>query len=242
MRGLVLAASVALALAAAPAMAQTSKPPSPAPGSAALMDPTAQSSYAFGLNLGTNLRQAGVSIDPALLAKGLQDALSGAKPALTGDEVSQALMRLQAQVKAGRAQQAALAAQTNKTQGEAFLKDNQGKPGIITLPSGLQYEVLTRGTGPKPRSTDSVVCNYTGRLLDGTEFDSSARHGGPATLQVDGVIKGWTEALQLMPTGSKWRIFVPSNLAYGAQGAGQDIGPNATLVFEIELLSVQPGG
>jgi FKBP-type peptidyl-prolyl cis-trans isomerase FklB len=242
MRALALALPVVLALAAAaPALSQPSKPSSPAPGSAALKDPTAQSSYAFGLNLGANLRRAGVSVDPALLAKGLQDALSGATPALTDDEVHQALMRLQAQVQAGRAQQAAQAAETNKTEGQAFLKANQSKPGIVTLPSGLEYQVLTQGTGPKPKATDSVICNYTGTLLDGTQFDSSARHGGPATFPVEGVIKGWTEALQLMPAGSKWRIFVPSDLAYGPQGAGQDIGPNAVLVFEIELVSVQPG-
>jgi len=241
MRGLVLALPLALAL-SGPVLAQPAKTPPSAAGAAALKDPTAQTSYALGLNFGASLKKDGVAVDPAMLAKGVQDALSGATPALTDDEIRQALTKLQAQVQAARQQQTVDAAAANKAQGDAFLKANGAKPGVITLPSGLEYQVLTTGTGPKPSPTDSVVCNYVGTLLDGTEFDSSASHGGPATFPVGGVIKGWTEALQLMPVGSKWRIFVPSDLAYGENGAGQAIGPNAVLVFEIELLSIQPGG
>jgi FKBP-type peptidyl-prolyl cis-trans isomerase FklB len=132
----------------------------------------------------------------------------------------------------------AAAAEANKTQGEAFLKTNGAKPGVVTLPSGLQYQILTAGKGPKPTSSDTVMCNYRGTLIDGTEFDASAQHGGPASLPVSGVIPGWTEALQLMPVGSKWRLFVPADLAYGERGAGGDIGPNAALIFDIELLSI----
>jgi FKBP-type peptidyl-prolyl cis-trans isomerase FklB len=131
------------------------------------------------------------------------------------------------------------AGETNKKQGDAFLAANKGKEGVVTLPSGLQYKILSAGTGPKPATSDSVVCNYRGTLIDGTEFDSSYKRGQPATFPVGGVIKGWTEALQLMPVGSKWQLFVPSELAYGERGTGADIGPNAVLIFEVELLSIQ---
>jgi FKBP-type peptidyl-prolyl cis-trans isomerase FklB len=128
---------------------------------------------------------------------------------------------------------------TNKQAGDAFLAANKSKEGVVTLPSGLQYKILKAGTGPKPTVSDSVVCNYRGTLLDGKEFDSSYKRGQPATFPVGRVIKGWTEALQLMPVGSKWQLFIPSDLAYGASGAGGDIGPNATLIFEVELISIQ---
>ena len=128
---------------------------------------------------------------------------------------------------------------SNKKEGEDFLAANKSKEGVVTLPSGLQYKVLKEGTGPKPSPTDSVVCNYRGTLINGTEFDSSYKRGQPATFPVNGVIKGWTEALQLMPVGSKWQLFIPPDLAYGQRGAGADIGPNATLIFEVELLSIQ---
>jgi FKBP-type peptidyl-prolyl cis-trans isomerase FklB len=128
----------------------------------------------------------------------------------------------------------------NKKEGDAFLAANKGKDGVVVLPSGLQYKIITAGTGPKPAATDSVICNYRGTLIDGKEFDSSYKRGQPATFPVSGVIKGWTEALQLMPVGSKWQLFVPADLAYGDRGAGADIGPGATLIFEVELVSIQP--
>jgi FKBP-type peptidyl-prolyl cis-trans isomerase FklB len=131
------------------------------------------------------------------------------------------------------------AGQANKQQGLAFLEANKAKGGVVVLPNGLQYKVLQEGTGPKPAATDQVVCNYRGTLLDGTEFDSSYKRGQPATFPVSGVIKGWTEALQLMPVGSKWQLFIPADLAYGEHGAGAQIGPNATLIFEVELLSIK---
>ncbi len=137
---------------------------------------------------------------------------------------------------AEKAQSAGLA---NKKEGEAFLAANKTKDGVVTLPSGVQYKILTAGTGPKPTASDTVVCNYKGTLIDGKEFDSSYKRGQPATFPVGGVIKGWTEVLQLMPVGSKWQVVIPSEFAYGAQGAGADIGPDATLIFDIELISIQ---
>lgn len=132
-----------------------------------------------------------------------------------------------------------LAGEANKKEGEAFLAANKAKEGVVTLPSGLQYKILKEGTGPKPAASDSVICNYRGTLLNNTEFDSSYKRGEPATFPVGQVIHGWTEALQLMPVGSKWQLFIPAELAYGPRGAGPDIGPNATLIFEVELLSIQ---
>ena len=133
----------------------------------------------------------------------------------------------------------AAAGEANKKQGDAFMAANKTKEGVVTLPDGLQYKILTAGTGPKPLATDTVICNYKGTLIDGSEFDSSYKRGQPATFPVGGVIKGWTEALQLMPVGSKWQLFIPSDLAYGDRGQGP-IGPNATLIFEVELVSIQP--
>jgi FKBP-type peptidyl-prolyl cis-trans isomerase FklB len=219
-----------VAIGAAPAFAQDSSA-RPAPTQA-------QTSYALGLNMGSGLRANGVAIDPEAFLKGVQDAIADRKPALSPDEMKAALSQLQADVQAYRVQKLAQAAAANKAQGEAFLKANGAKPGVTTLPSGLQYQVLTAGAGSKPKPSDTVLCNYRGVLIDGTEFDSSASHGGPANLRVDSVIAGWSEALQLMPTGSKWRLFVPSALAYGERGAGDDIGPDATLIFDIELLSI----
>jgi FKBP-type peptidyl-prolyl cis-trans isomerase FklB len=225
-----------------PAAAQDAKaPPSSAAPAAlpdSLKDPQAQVSYAIGLNIGAGLKRDSIKIDPAVVTQGVKDALAGA-PLMTEDQMRAVLTKLQADVQAARAEKAAHAAETNKAEGEAFLKANAAKPGVMTLPSGLQYEILTAGKGVKPEATQVVLCNYRGTLLDGTEFDSSYKRGAPDTFPVSGVIKGWTEALQRMPIGSKWRIYVPANLAYGAKGAGPDIGPNAVLIFDIELLAVQ---
>lgn len=196
-------------------------------------------SYALGLNVGTNLHRQSVDIDPAILARGLQDGLAGNKPLLTEEEARTLLMQLQDDMRKKQAEKAQQVGGANKTEGEAFLAANKTKEGVITLPSGLQYKILKAGTGAKPSATDSVVCNYRGTLINGTEFDSSYKRGEPATFPVSGVIKGWTEALQLMPVGSKWQLFVPSDLAYGDRGAGADIGPNATLIFEVEMISIQ---
>jgi FKBP-type peptidyl-prolyl cis-trans isomerase FklB len=196
-------------------------------------------SYAIGVNVGRSLQQQPIDLDPNIVAEGMKDTLSGAKPALTEDEVKALLTELQGEL---RAKQEAMMQQMsgmNKKEGDAFLAANKGKEGVVALPSGLQYKILTRGSGAKPTASDTVVCNYRGTLVNGKEFDSSYRRGQPATFPVGGVIKGWTEALQLMPVGSKWQLFVPSDLAYGERGAGPDIGPGATLIFDVELVSIQ---
>jgi FKBP-type peptidyl-prolyl cis-trans isomerase len=159
--------------------------------------------------------------------------MSGAKTRLTEDQAKAVLIEVQEET-------IREAAAKNKSEGETFLAANKSKEGVVTLPSGLQYKILTAGTGPKPTASDTVVCNYRGTLINGTEFDNSSKHGQPATFTVGKVIKGWTEALQLMPVGSKWQLFIPSSLAYGEPGQPRGgIGPNSTLIFEVELLSVQ---
>jgi FKBP-type peptidyl-prolyl cis-trans isomerase len=198
-----------------------------------------KASYALGMNFGTGLRKQSIDIDPAILARGLRDSFSNGKTLLTEDEAKAVLTLLQSDVRKRQQELAQQLGEANKKQGLEFLEANKTKDGVVTLPSGLQYKVLQEGTGPKPAPTDTVVCNYRGALLDSTEFDSSYKRGQPATFPVTGVIKGWTEALQLMPVGSKWQLFIPSALAYGEHGAGGQIGPNATLIFEVELLSIQ---
>jgi FKBP-type peptidyl-prolyl cis-trans isomerase FklB len=191
------------------------------------------------MKMGANLQKQSVPVDPAILARGLRDGLAGGKTLLTDDEAQAALKAMQDDLRAKQQAKIQEAAGANKKEGEAFLADNKAKEGVVALPSGLQYKILKEGTGPKPAATDSVVCNYQGTLINGKEFDSSYKRGQPATFPVNGVIKGWTEALQLMPVGSKWQLFIPSELAYGDRGAGADIGPGATLVFEVELLSIE---
>jgi len=196
-------------------------------------------SYAIGMNIGTNLHRQSVEVDPKVLQQGLEDALAGGKTLLSEDEARATLAQFQNEMRQKQQEKMQQAGAANKKEGEEFLAANKAKDGVVTLPSGLQYKVETTGTGPKPTASDSVVCNYRGTLIDGKEFDSSYKRGQPATFPVAGVIKGWTEALQLMPVGSKWQLFVPSELAYGERGSGPDIGPNATLIFEVELLSIQ---
>jgi FKBP-type peptidyl-prolyl cis-trans isomerase len=265
---LVISLATGLALAASPVMAQSpstgsaakspaqktpaaqkpssptatphdSLPAAPQPSSP-FKDEKEKVSYALGLNIGTNLHRQMVEFDPNIFLQGLKDAMSGGKPLMTDEEVRATLTQFQTELRAKMEAKRQQEADKNKKDGEAFLAANKGKEGVVALPSGLQYKVLTPGTGPKPTSSDTVVCNYRGTLIDGTEFDSSAKHGEPASFPVSGVIKGWTEALQLMPVGSKWQLFVPSDLAYAERGAGGVIGPNATLVFEVELLSIKP--
>jgi FKBP-type peptidyl-prolyl cis-trans isomerase len=195
-------------------------------------------SYAIGLSVGKGLHRDAIDVEPKFMLQGIEDALADGKVLLTDDQIKTVMTDLQTQVRQKQEEKRQAAAESNKKDGAAFLAANATKEGVVTLPSGLQYKVLVAGTGPKPTATDSVVCNYRGALLDNTEFDSSYKRG-PATFPVSGVIKGWTEALQLMPTGSKWQLFIPSDLAYGERGR-EPIGPNSTLVFELELLSIQP--
>jgi FKBP-type peptidyl-prolyl cis-trans isomerase FklB len=187
-------------------------------------------SYAQGMSIGTGLRNQGLSLDPALVARGLKDAQSGAKTAMTQDEARAALTQLRQEVEQKMGAKA-------REEGEAFLAANKSKNGVVTLPSGLQYKILKAGAGPKPSASDTVTCNYRGTFINGTEFDSSYKRGQPASFPVSGVIKGWTEALQLMPVGSKWQLFIPSDLAYGDSGR-PGIAPGSTLIFEVELLSI----
>jgi FKBP-type peptidyl-prolyl cis-trans isomerase FklB len=227
------------------ALAQQTPPattqPTPAAGSqtSAFKTQKDKVSYAIGMNIGTTLHKQSVDVDPKVLQQGLEDALAGGKTLLSEDEARAILTEFQTEMRKKMQEKMQAEGESNKKEGAAFLAANKAKDGVVTLPSGLQYKILTPGTGPKPTATDSVVCNYRGTLIDGKEFDSSYKRGQAATFPVSGVIKGWTEALQLMPVGSKWQLFVPSDLAYGERGQGPDITPNATLIFEVELISIQ---
>jgi len=229
-----------------PAAAPAAKPGTalapPSSTAPVLVTPKDKTSYAIGMGIGKSLHRDSVDIDPNALLQGIKDGLAGSPPLMTDDEIKSAITALQAEVRQRQAAKMQAAGETNKKQGEAFLAANKAQPGVVTLPSGLQYKILKEGTGPKPAASDSVVCNYRGVLLDNTEFDSSYKRGQPATFQVGQVIRGWTEALQLMPVGSKWELFIPPELAYGERGAGENIGPNATLIFEVELLSIVSKG
>jgi FKBP-type peptidyl-prolyl cis-trans isomerase FklB len=196
-------------------------------------------SYSIGMDIGGNLKRGSVEVDPDLLAKGLKDSYGGGKTILTEDQARQAIADFQKTLMAKQAEIMQKLSEKNKADGEKFLAENAKKEGVKTLPSGLQYKEIAPGTGKSPKTTDTVTTHYKGTLIDGTEFDSSYKRGQPATFQVSGVIPGWTEALQLMKEGAKWQLFVPSNLAYGERGAGREIGPNATLIFEVELISVK---
>jgi FKBP-type peptidyl-prolyl cis-trans isomerase FklB len=225
-----LGAAVVLSVVVVPAVAA-------AQDASALKTDREKQSYAVGVQMANNMKQNGVDLDAALMAQGLKDAFSG-KTLLTESEVKDAVMAFQKGLI--EKQQAAhkAAGDKAKTEGDAFLAANAKKDGVVVLPSGLQYKVITAGTGPMPKATDTVTVNYAGHFLDGTEFDSSYKRNEPATFPLNQVIKGWTEALQLMKVGSKWEIFVPGDLAYGEQGR-PGIPPNSTLVFEVELLGIK---
>jgi FKBP-type peptidyl-prolyl cis-trans isomerase FklB len=189
--------------------------------------------------MGKGVKDQGFDVDPAIVAMGIKDALAGGKALLTDEEFRKIIGDVQEEMKQKQMQQMEEAAAQNKKDGDAFLAENTKKTGVVTLPSGLQYKIITAGQGKKPAEADTVLCNYKGTFLDGTEFDSSAQAGKPVPFELKGIIPGFKEALLLMPVGSKWQIFVPSNLAYGERGAGNVIGPNSTLIFEIELVSIQ---
>ncbi len=196
-------------------------------------------SYIIGMDIGSNFKKQSVEVDPDALVRGLKDALSGAKSQLSDQEARDTMASFEKKMRAQQEETRKAVGEKNKVEGEKFLAENKSKEGIQTLPSGLQYKVITPGKGKKPQFTDTVIAHYRGTLIDGTEFDSSYRRGQPASFPVSGVIRGWTEALQLMEEGAKWQLFIPPNLAYGDRGAGQIIGPNAVLVFEVELISIQ---
>jgi FKBP-type peptidyl-prolyl cis-trans isomerase FklB len=196
-------------------------------------------SYGIGVDMGRNFKRLGLDVDVELLAKGVKDAYQGQALSVPDNELRRIMSAYQNQIKDKQAAVIKQAAETNLAAGEVFLAENAKKDGVISLPSGLQYKVLKQGSGKKPTEKNSVVCNYLGTLLDGTEFDSSERVGKPVQFNVSEIMPGWQEALKLMPEGSKWQLFVPPHLAYGLRGAGRDIGPNATLIFEIELIRVE---
>jgi len=196
-------------------------------------------SYAMGMDLGNQLKSRSVEIDPAIFGRGLADALAGSKTLLTAEEAKAIITELQKGMLVKQAAEAKAVGAKNKSEGDAFLAANKAKEGVVTLASGLQYKILTAGTGKMPTADNTVVCQYRGTLIDGKEFDSSYTRNQPASFQVKGVIKGWTEVLQLMPVGSKWQVFIPPNLAYAERGSGAMIGPNATLIFEIELVAIK---
>ena len=205
-----------------------------------LKTPKDKASYAIGMDMGNSLKKSGVDVNPDALAKALKDVLTEQKTQLTDQEAGTILADMQKEMQGKRQEKMKIQGEKNKSQGTAFLAENMKKEGVKTLPSGLQYKVLNEGTGKSPIATDTVTVQYTGRLVDGTEFDSSYKRGQAATFAVNGVIKGWTEALQLMKEGGKWQLFLPSALAYGETGTvGGPIGPNAVLIFDVELVSIQ---
>src|SRR4051812_11099944 len=207
--------------------------------SSPLKDEKDKISYGYGMEIGKNLKRQGIEINPDLLAQGLKATLNGDKTLLTDDEVRQTMMAFQQKMQATRMEKSKKEGDENKAKGEAFLAENKKKEGVQTTASGLQYKIITKGTGPMPKSDDTVKTHYRGTLVDGTEFDSSYKRGEPATFGVTQVIKGWTEALLMMPVGSKWQLFIPGELAYGP-GGRPGIPPNATLLFDIELISIEP--
>jgi len=211
-------------------------------GVAVLKTPKDKASYAVGLNIGENLRKGSIDVDPKIVLRGINDALTGGKKLMTDDEVKAALAALQNDVRQKQGEMMQQVAANNKKAGDAFLAANKTKEGVVTLPSGLQYKILKQGTGPKPTASDTVLCHYRGTLINNTEFDSSYKRGQPQAINLGQVIKGWTEALQLMPVGSKWQLFIPPQLAYGENTSGPLIGPDSTLIFEVELISIQEKG
>jgi FKBP-type peptidyl-prolyl cis-trans isomerase len=196
-------------------------------------------SYGIGVDVARNFTRLGIDFDLDILVKGMRDALSGEKLLMNESDLRATMNDYQSELKGKMLQAMQVASADNKRKGDAFLEENKKKEGVVALPSGLQYKILKAGDGKKPTDADMVECQYRGTLIDGTEFDSSYWSGKPAVLKVAGLIPGWTEALKLMPVGSKWQLFIPPQLAYGERGASRDVGPNATLIFELELLAIK---
>lgn len=205
-----------------------------------LKDQKEKVSYSIGLDIGSTLKRQLIDVNEEVLNRGIQDGISGKKPLMNEEEMKEAMQSFQKDMMAKQAAVKKEAATKNAAEGEKFLAENKSKKGVKTTADGLQYVVEKEGTGPSPKATETVKVNYRGTLIDGTEFDSSYKRGEPATFPVNRVIKGWTEALQLMKVGSKYKLFIPANLAYGERGAGSDIGPNSTLIFDVELLGIEP--
>ena len=205
-----------------------------------LKDQKEKASYSIGHELGSSLKKGNMEVNTDLLLKGLKDGLGGTKSVLTDEQIKETMNTFQKEMMEKQQAVQKELGEKNKAEGEKFLAENKKKEGVKTTASGLQYKVLKEGTGDSPKETDTVVTNYKGTLLDGTEFDSSYKRNEPATFPVNRVIKGWTEALLLMKPGAKYQLWIPSELGYGERGVGKDIGPNSTLSFEVELLSIKP--
>lgn len=237
----ILALSLGLGLLATQASAQDSAAPAkqPAQGTAtAAATQKDKVSYGIGVQVARSLKSEGIDINPDLLVKGIQDALAGQKLMMSDDELNATMSAFQQEMQQKETEAKAKEADDNKKAGDAFLAENATKAGVVVLPSGLQYKIVKTGDGKKPTDADTVSCNYRGTLIDGTEFDKN-QPGQPATFQVGAVIPGFKEGLKLMPVGSTWQFFIPPQLAYGQRGAGNAIGPNTTLVFEVELVSIK---
>lgn len=196
-------------------------------------------SYAIGMNIGQSFKMQKIEADPAIIAAAIQDVLDSNDAKMTDEQAQQIWMSYQQEMMAKAEEERKAAGAKNKEAGEKFLSANKSKEGVVTTASGLQYKVITMGNGPKPTSSDKVKVHYRGTLINGQQFDSSYDRGEPAVFPVTGVIAGWTEVLQLMPVGSKWEVYIPSNLAYGERGAGADIGADATLIFTVELMGIE---
>ena len=234
-------ASIAISLAAvgAYALGQDEKPSGKPQGQQPLKTVKEKVSYGIGTSIGKNLKGDGLDVDLDLLMKGIKDALAGSKPLVSDAELREAMAAFQKEMRAKQEDRAKVQGDKNKKEGVAFLAENKKKDGVKTTASGLQYKIIKEGSGKKPKATDTVTTHYRGALIDGTVFDSSYDRGEPASFAVNKVIKGWTEALQMMSAGSKWQLVIPGELAYGEGGAGSDIGPNAVLIFEVELISIK---
>ena len=206
-----------------------------------LDNPKTRISYTIGVNIGQDFKTQNMDIDPDVLMMGLKDTMSGKELQLTEDEMVQEIQKFQEEMQAKVVAEMEEKATKNKAEGEAFLAENAKQEGVVVTESGLQYKVVEPGEGDSPGPADVATVHYRGTLIDGTQFDSSYDRGQPATFPVGGVIAGWTEALQLMKPGAKWQLVIPAELAYGDRGAGQDIGPNTTLLFDVELISVEKG-
>jgi len=230
-----------LGLCAGAVEAQNTPPREPAAPAAAInpADVAKIASYGIGMSTGRSIKADGVALDLESFLQGIRDGAGAAPAKYTDDQIRTALMAFQRAMQEKQQQQQQAASDKNEREGKAFLAKNKTQAGVKTTASGLQYQVLQSGKGASPKAGDTVTVHYEGTLLDGTVFDSSVKRKEPATLQVNGVIPGWTEALQLMKVGDKWRLFVPADLAYGAQGAGGVIGPNSVLIFDVELLGVK---
>ncbi len=244
---LIWTAVLGLSLSALPAFAGQAAAPRPqsapaarAPQAGAPQTEKDKVSYSIGVQFGASLKAQSIDVDPDMLAKGLKDATVGTKFLMTDDEIKQVLTAFQEEMKLKAEVARTALGEANKKEAAAFFADNAKKEGVTALPDGLQYKVLKAGTGAKPADSDTVVLQYRGTLLNGKEFDSSFTTGEPATFQVGALIPGFREALKLMPVGSTWQFFIPSELAYGELGAGEVIGPNAALIFQIELISIDP--